>query len=69
MDGLLTSTEVCKLLHFTRVTLYKRMENPNFPQPVRFVHGGRLYFRLSDISKLINGEPINEENTEKPSLD
>lgn len=61
MDGLLTTKEVCKLLNFSRATLYLRMKDPKFPQPMRYVSGGSLYFRMSEIAKLIGDSDAETE--------
>lgn len=54
MDGMITVSEICKLMHISRPTLYKRVsKTPHFPQPFQFVPNGTLYFWLEDVTNYL----------------
>lgn len=54
MDGMITVSEICKLMHISKPTLYKRIkEVPNFPQPIKFCERGRLYFMLEHVYQFL----------------
>jgi hypothetical protein len=53
-DRLLGSAEVAARLNLHKDTVVKRARSdPNFPKPLRYLTGGRLYWHNSTINKYV----------------
>jgi predicted DNA-binding transcriptional regulator AlpA len=70
-DRLLNTDETIKLLNISRPTLYEWMKkgilNPVDMYPSQFKRRPKLKFREEEVRKLMPAEPVQQDESEKPS--